>query len=109
MDTSPPAAANPRAMARPMPRLPPQTMAFLPVKSMFIVFPSGIDRRQGGNRGPKAQVSAAQGSKGDGSVTIPGFGMLDIFDHEAAWGPCACLKPGRNRCHGLQDFDAQWD
>ena len=36
IETSPPAAAKPSAMARPMPRLPPQTTAFLPVKSIFM-------------------------------------------------------------------------
>jgi hypothetical protein len=36
IDTSPPQAAKPMAMALPIPRLPPQTIAFLPVKSSFI-------------------------------------------------------------------------
>src|SRR5437763_23765 len=71
-----PASAKPRAMPRPMPPLPPATMAILPLRSncdVFIVGPLAFALPD--------QDEAERGQR----RAVPG--PLDLIDHEARWRP----------------------
>src|SRR5882724_3748045 len=86
--TSAPASASPHAMPRPMPPLPPVTIATLPLRSksgVFIaVIPDVVQDRSERARLALALPDQDQADRGQRSAVS---GPLDLADHEARLGP----------------------